>query len=111
VSSGSRAALSAAFPASPSALKPDPFRSIEPFGPRARRQHAPSASSWRGVLLPPGGAPAPPEREACVSLRFARGHRTLFRRRDASRRRPQPNKVKGILSIIGISSRETLIKI
>jgi hypothetical protein len=95
VSYGVRAALSAAFPASPSALKPDPFRSIEPFGPRARRQHAPSASSWRGVLLPPGGAPAPPERMGCVHP-HARGHRALFRRRDASRRRPQPNKAEGI---------------
>jgi len=87
VSSGSRAALSAAFPASPSALKPDPFRSIEPFGPQARGQHAPSASSWREVLLPPSGAPAPPGRGSCVSP--ARGHRASSRRRDASRRRPR----------------------
>jgi hypothetical protein len=33
----------------------------------------PLASSWRGVLVPPGGAPAPPERKV-TSL--ARGHRT-----------------------------------
>jgi hypothetical protein len=95
VSSGSRAALSAACPASPSALKLDPFRSIDPFGPRARRQHAPSASSWREVLVPPGGAPAPPERRGCV-LPPARGHRTLLHPHDASRRRPQPNKAEGI---------------
>ena len=33
----------------------------------------PSASSWRGAVVPPGGAPAPPE---CVAANHARGRRT-----------------------------------
>jgi len=39
--------------------------SLTASGPRFRRslaRLASSASSWRGVLVPPGGAPAPPER-------------------------------------------------
>jgi hypothetical protein len=46
-------------------------------GPRFRRSHegsASSASSWRRVIVPASGAPAPPERVRCVKP-HARGRR------------------------------------
>jgi len=47
------------------------MRCLPAAGPRFRQRVSPtpSASFWRGVLLPPGGAPTPPEREGCVFLR------------------------------------------
>jgi hypothetical protein len=44
-----------------------------------------TASSWRGLVVVPGGAPMPPE---CFTACEARGRRTPSRRHDASRERP-----------------------
>jgi hypothetical protein len=46
-----------------------------------RRKPVPSASSWQGAVVPPGGAPAPPGTELA---RLRRGRRIPCRRHDAS---------------------------
>ena len=45
-----------------------PFGSTAPFEPRASRNGPPSASSWQGSLVTPGGAPAPPGCRRSVRL-------------------------------------------
>jgi Putative metallopeptidase len=51
----------------------------------AKSKTSPSASSWQGAVVPPSGAPAPPE---CMDLRDpARGHRTKTKA-GIPRRRP-----------------------
>ena len=82
-SSGSRAALLAAIglpeePSDTALLGTVPFRASG-----KAKGFAPSASSSQEVLVPPGGAPAPPERVRCVHP-HARGRRILLHLHDAS---------------------------
>ena len=52
-----------------------------------------SASSWQEALVPPGGAPAPPE---CELAKLARRRRIPLRPYDASRERPSASGIKEI---------------
>jgi hypothetical protein len=51
-----------------------PSGSIAPSEPRANLGGPPSASSWQGPVVVPGGAPAPPE---CEVTSLARGRRAI----------------------------------
>ena len=53
----------------PKAAEPRPFWAPSLFCPGKANGFAPSASSWRQVLMPASGAPSPPERVRCVSPR------------------------------------------
>ena len=63
-----RAALPATCLAPPSALPTRPLLGSRAFKPRADRAARPSASSSRRVIVPAGGAPAPPEGRRSVRL-------------------------------------------
>ena len=60
-----------------------PFGSTAHTEPRASLNGPPSASSWQGSLVTPGGAPAPPGCRGCVSSP-ARGRRIRSRQHHAS---------------------------
>src|SRR3954469_10366086 len=59
------------------------------IGPRFQQRAfaPPSASSWQEALVPPGGAPTPPERVLCVQ--HVRGRRPSPRPGIAGRRLPE----------------------
>ncbi len=61
-----------------------------------------SASSWRGFIVTPGGAPAPP---GCELAKPARRRRTSLRSNDASRERPFDERDYRNLINTGILSR------
>ena len=60
-----------------------------------------SASSWQEAIVPPGGAPAPPE---CELAKLARRRCIPLRPDDASRERPSSSGTKWVYSRIGILS-------
>src|SRR6185437_17172940 len=68
-----------------------PRREATPQSLLDRATRPPSASSWQGTVVSPGGAPAPPGCGGYVSSP-ARGRRTLLHLRNVSRRRPQRAK-------------------
>ena len=65
-----------------------PGRALRRASDRRRRV---SASSWQEALVPPGGAPAPPE---CELAKLARRRRIPLRPYDASRERPSANGIE-----------------
>src|SRR6476646_11782850 len=70
---------------------------------RGRAGGSPSASSWRGILMSPGGARRRPS--ARFALNLARRRRILLHHRNASRRRPQVNRTR-----LGVSSHRNEVK-
>ena len=68
----------------------------------SRARHIRSASSWRGSIVTPGGAPVPPE---CVAANHARRRCIPLRSDDASRERPSSSRMRQ-----GIKSYRNFVK-